>query len=113
AARGRGGQRHEPARHRGQRLVRRQDNRFLLVGHGDRAQRVLARGHLEGRHQVVERDELLIADHCDRQRATAVFRQQRERRRWRGLAGQRRNEREQKREGGGGELRDSASVQWR
>ena len=46
-SRRRRGQRDEPARHRGQRLIRRQDDRFPFVGNRDRAERFFADGQLE------------------------------------------------------------------
>jgi hypothetical protein len=100
-ARRRRRQRDEAARHRRERLVGRQDNRFPFVGNGDGAERLLAHGQLEGRGEVVEGDELLVGDQHERQRAPAVFRQHGQRRRRRRLARERRGEGDQERGGDG------------
>jgi hypothetical protein len=97
-------ERHQPSRHRGQGLVRRQDNRLPFIGNRDRPKRLLVDGELEGRGQIVKRDELLIGDERDRHRAAAVPGQQPERGRGLRLARKRRGQQSQKRsDDGGGE----------
>ena len=79
-------QRHEPARHRRQRLVGEHD-RLVFVSDRERAERVFAHGQLERGGQIVDRDEFLIVDERERQRAPAVLRENREGDGRRGLAG--------------------------
>ena len=67
----RGGQRDEASRDGRERLVRREDDRFSLVGNGDGA-RFFADRQLKGRGEIVEPDELLIV--CDDGRAARAGR---------------------------------------
>jgi len=102
AARRRRRQRHEPARHRCQRLVGREDDRLSLVRHRNGAERVFTNGDLERRREIVQRDEFLVGDDAERERAAAVLREHRERGRLRRLAREDGGDAENKRERGGG-----------
>src|SRR5207247_3421226 len=114
AARRGGRQRDESPRNGRKRLLRRQENRLPFVGDREGSERLFPNGELECRGEVVERDELLIAGHGERQGAPAVLREERQRWRLRGLTGERRRQRNQERDSRrGGEKRKRADVQWR
>ena len=69
------------------RLIGGEDDRASLVGHRDRAERILADRQLENRRQIVEPDVFLTVDESEGNRAAPILRQHGERRSRR-LAGQ-------------------------
>ena len=112
-ARQRRRQRDQPARHGRERLVRREDDGPSFVRHRDGAERLLDR-ETEGRREIVERHEFLIAQQGDRHRAAAVFCEHRQRRRRRGLTRQCGAEPEKHDDGNdGGEKWKRTGLQWR
>src|SRR5204863_1094919 len=107
-------QRHQPAGNRGERLIRRENDRLSLVRHGE-AERVLADGQLERRREIVECDELLaVGRDGERKGAAAVFRQQRQGGRRRGLTRERGAERDEDEDRRGREkVQSRARTQWK